>query len=631
MKLLKTGFFSLIAAFAFAQTPAERELITKDYDMEASNALFEELSLRDSLNKAEAYRLADLNGWPLVYQREDGSEFHLTRVLESGDPIYIGPNNFAALLTIEADELYQGGSLGLDLSGAGIEVGVWDGGTARGTHEALTGRVSYGDAQDLDYHATHVTGTIIADDTETNAQGMAQAATVVSYDFAGDDPEMVSEAQNGMLISNHSYGVGVNSGTPKFIYGRYDSGSRAWDQIAFQHEFYTMVKSAGNDRFPVGLNSRDNGYDLLTSRSLSKNVLIVGAVNAVVNYSGPNSVVMSNFSSFGPPDDGRVKPDLVAKGVAQRSTIDAADDAYDTTQGTSMSSPSVAGGLALLQEYYNDLNNTFMKSATLRGLAIHTTKEAGDADGPDYRFGWGLLDVAEGARVIRDNGNSALIEELTLQNGSSYTNSFSANTNGDPITVSISWTDFGGQPNNTQVEDDFDPVLVNDLDVKVTGPDGTEYFPWVLDVDNFTSDATTGDNDVDNVEKIDIPNPMPGSYTITVTHEGNLFLNMQKYTLIVSGGEDQTFSTGDIKITDLSITPNPAEDIITLSFLNDNGVGNEISVGVFNMLGQEVKSESYAASANFTKQINISELTSGIYLVRVNNGAATTTKKLIVR
>jgi hypothetical protein len=55
------------------------------------------------------------------------------------------------------------------------------------------------------------------------------------------------------------------------------------------------------------------GFDMLTGSSVSKNVLVVAAVNAVATYNGPSSVVMSSFSNYGPTDDGRIKPDISAK------------------------------------------------------------------------------------------------------------------------------------------------------------------------------------------------------------------------------------------------------------------------------------------------------------------------------
>ena len=49
-----------------------------------------------------------------------------------------------------------------------------------------------------------------------------------------------------------------------------------------------------------------------------------------------------------------------------------------------MSTPSVTGSLALLQQHWNTLTGSYMKSATLKALVIHTADEAGTYTGPDY-------------------------------------------------------------------------------------------------------------------------------------------------------------------------------------------------------------------------------------------------------
>jgi subtilisin family serine protease len=138
----------------------------------------------------------------------------------------------------------------------------------------------------------------------------------------------------------------------------------------------------------------------------SKNTLVVGAVNGIPGgYSSPSDVVIADFSSLGPTNDGRIKPDVVADGVNVTSTWNTSNTAYSTQSGTSMATPNTTGSLYLLQEYYNQLHpSTFMRAATLRGLAIHTADQTGTSPGPNYTFGWG-----SGGRIKRGQCDHILL------------------------------------------------------------------------------------------------------------------------------------------------------------------------------------------------------------------------------
>jgi hypothetical protein len=170
-----------------------------------------------------------------------------------------------------------------------------------------------------------------------------------------------------------------------------------------------------------------------------------------------------------------------------------------------------------------------MLAATLKGLVIHTADEAGNYPGPDYKFGWGLLNTAKAATLL-SNTTTAKIKELTLVNGTTYTLNFKANGT-DPLRATICWTDPPGTPPSPSLNPP-NIMMVNDLDLRI---DGQTYKPWILDPNNPTAGATTGDNIRDNVEQIYIPTITAGCHTLTVTHKGALTGGLQAFSLILSG------------------------------------------------------------------------------------------------
>jgi len=274
----------------------------------------------------------------------------------------------------------------------------------------------------------------------------------------------------------------------------------------------------------------------LPTKGNAKNILLVGAVNDVPNYTQPSDVVMTTFSSWGPTDDGRIKPDVVGNGASLYSTDDGADDDYTTLSGTSMSSPNVTGTLALLQQHYQSTHSSSsMYAATLKGLVIHSANEAGQTAGPDYMFGWGLVNAEEAGRLISlDSYGNDVIDEQVLSNGSTYTRTINSNGT-SPIKVTICWTDPAGTPVTSNYLNNRTPMLVNDLDLKIT-KGGTTYYPWKLDPDNPANAATNlTENNVDNVEQVYIASPSQESYTIEVSHDGTLSGGSQAFSIIVSG------------------------------------------------------------------------------------------------
>jgi hypothetical protein len=515
------------------------------------------MALSDSLAKdyreANAYarEMARRTGLEIRFTTKEGVRYELQR-FENDLPYYYRTMNIGAAVTSGANQLHPGGAKRMMMSGKGLTAGMWDAGSIF-NHVEYKGRfVNRNPATQIDDHATHVAGTLIAEGINENAKGMAFEARLHVYDWNSDISEMATEAAAGMLVSNHSYGtplgwewrdgswrwMGAASADEDYRFGFYSNISRAIDQVAFNAPYYLSVWAAGNDRNDAGDGSRppDGPYDTMGPEGVSKNVLTVGAVNGIPGgYTRTSDVVMTDFSSWGPTDDGRIKPDLVAKGRAVFSTN--LNDSYRSTSGTSMSAPVASGSLLLVQQLYNELTGgQYLRAASLKGLAIHTANPAGNGPAPDYSFGWGLLDVSKMADFLtRLDSERLYFTESTLENQQQYVLDFVYDAQG-PIVATLSWTDVPGTPVAPQLNP-RDLMLVNDLDMRIVHEGGEVYRPWVLNPENPVAIATTGDNFRDNVEKIRIANPPVGNYQLIVSHKRSLAGGQQSFSLFLQSGD----------------------------------------------------------------------------------------------
>src|SRR5699024_3808955 len=527
------------SSVSIAQTLQDREKITQGYDLVKSKKLAQEIKSYTKENYDRAMRLAQRHDWPLTIEYKDGGFGELIGVLEDDSPLYYRTYNKGGVSTIHADAVHTGGSAGLDLNGENMIAGVWDGGTVRSTHELFEGRVVKKNNSGHQSHGTHVAGTIIGSAIveDGEAIGVAPQATVYSYDWNNDYSEMIDEAEDGLLVSNHSYGVGVidRFGNPTVLpsyFGQCDQGARYVDNMLYELEYYLPVWAAGSDRSYHNLINPDkSGYDLLTREGNSKNNLVVGSIFQINYYTNPNFVRLSPFTNFGPTDDGRIKPDITSKGSDVYSATATTDISYGAMSGTSMAAPSAAGGLLLMQQHANETYGEYLRGATLRALVAHTALKAGPEGSPNYRFGWGVMNVEGAANIITNDGDSTLIKEMKLLDGQNYLRSITASEVEDLI-ATIAWTDLPGDLSSGT--DDRTPVLVNDIDIRLSEMDGDTYYPYVLDPANPQLPATTGDNFRDNIEKIEISNPL-GEYNLSISHKGILEEDEQKFSLILSG------------------------------------------------------------------------------------------------
>ena len=147
--------------------------------------------------------------------------------------------------------------------------------------------------------------------------------------------------------------------------------------------------------------SRNDADDAIPSEANAKNILTVGSAAIQLQGTTITDFKVADFSGWGPTDDGRIKPDLLGVGSNIISSIASSNNAYATLSGTSTASANVSGSLILLQELFYRRRNYFMRSATLKGLVLHTASTPKGKVGPSYEYGWGLLNAEKAAQVVR--------------------------------------------------------------------------------------------------------------------------------------------------------------------------------------------------------------------------------------
>ncbi len=579
MTLFWAGFAGAQRHQTFAERPARRQ------------AAAERARKRATREKRDARAWAKARGLPV--RRVDGRQVRELMAIRNGRPVYYATKNKNAAISTAADRVRNTAPYGVD--GSGVTVGVWDGGSVLTTHQEFGTRVENKDGVESEYHATHVGGTIGAVGVTDKAKGMAPNVGIDSYDWDGDVSEMTEQAASApgqtdkLYLSNHSYGYlcgwepdGIDSyvwhggswtaSAEEDAFGRYVSEAREWDEIVYNAPYFLPFKAAGNDRsdtpqegdsvrngeggavetydlakHPKGDGVYDhNGYDTLNPVSSAKNIMTVGAVEDAV-AGGVRSLeyaAMISFSSWGPADDGRIKPDIVANGDALYSCSDSSDSSYGTSSGSSMATPNACGSAALLVDYYDNLfPGQAMRASTLKGLIIHTADDLG-RPGPDYSFGWGLMNTQAAADLLADFVSNPMRLHEEKLSGGNQSDRYSFFCDGlEPVRVTLCWTDPPGA--STTLHDNRTPRLVNDLDLKVVDPRGTTLYPFKLDYANPAADATTsGKNNIDNVEQVYVEVPVAGVYTITVDYDGNLSGGEQGYSLLVSGTSADADSDG---------------------------------------------------------------------------------------
>ena len=423
-----------------------------------------------------------------------------------------------------------------NLSGSGVALGMWDGGSPAATHEDFAGRLTIADGASTSDHATTVAGIMAGDGSRSEAcggtpyqwRGISIAADIIAYDWPYTLADLRSETSEaigtyGIISSSNSWGWYV-CGSHCSYFGTYDDWSKVYDNIVrgSRGAPINVISGAGNDQDCVECQDSlpDFPYGTVAGPgATAKNTIAVGATNAL-------DKTMTTFSSWGPVKDGRLKPDIVAPGCKPTGGVKGPvpPNDYDAPDcGTSYSTPVISGSIGILRQQFDLLGYADIMPHTYKAILIQTAEDLGNP-GPDYAFGHGNLRLKDAVDlVIANHPANELVRVDSVMDTEVDTYHMIVGPGADRMRVTLVWDDYRGTPGAAK-------ALVNDLDLLLQSPLGTWYYAYKLDPSDPSAPATTGYNDLDNVEVIEVASPDSGRWTINV--QGTLVPEApQQYTL----------------------------------------------------------------------------------------------------
>jgi hypothetical protein len=478
---------------------------------------------------------------------------------------------------------------------------------------------------------------------------MATAAEIYSWGSGGYlGPYGSAIGTHGIELATNSWGWLVSSAAGNcYLYGNYSNGAREHDQIitGLHGDRIAIFFSAGNERSDCdcGMSCATPYINYTCIRppgATSKNTMTIGSKPS-------NRGDVSYFSSWGPMDDGRLKPEIVASGDELFPSPDGGikapvpGDTYDVKAGTSMSTPVGCGCAALFVEDFRALTAQDPAPATIKAHFVHTASDLDNATivyltpGPDFASGYGVLKMNTCIDQLR-TGNWV---EDSLDHGESDFYSLYVPGDATEVKITLAWDDEPGAQN-------ANPALVNDLDLVVTDPGVTRHYPWTLDPANPGDPAVrTQEDHLNPLEQVFADDALvEGQWTIEVRGTA-VPAGPQPYSLVFSHNGttgtaapefagDQTLRT----VTLYPSHPNPFRPWTAISYSLSGA--RDVELRVLDIQGRVVRTlvaGERQNTGNYTytwrgRNDAGRDVASGVYLVELRAGSERlTTKVSLVR
>jgi subtilisin family serine protease len=498
---------------------------------------------------------------------------------------------------------------------------------------------NFGDDPYNSYHGSHVNCTIAGDDTTQGSQpydGMAKKARIYFVDIANSSGGLVvSSNLTAMYDTVHlgrslPYTILQHSGSWGWMCssGAYLIQDATTDAYTYANPDFLNIIAAGNE---------SSSYRI-RNPGISKNTLTVGAL-----LNSTNSNQIASFSSRGPTQDGRMKPNVMAPGDGTTaysglwSANGATTSGYKGMYGTSMATPATNGSVGLIRHYLlagfyptgsaNTSDSiTYQSSALLRSMAMASCDPNVGYTIPNSNVGWGRIDV-DSVLFFSGDSRRLLIHDDTIgvSTGVSITDSFTVNS-AIALRVCLAWTD-------TAAATSANPTIVNNLHLELTSPTGTTYRGNIYSSGQSQANPSTWDN-INVEECARINSPTAGVWHITVIGQ-NVPYGPQAFAYTITGDVDPVNPginehTSDI-IPGTSISNYVSIIKDRLSFDINLPYTADVSIKIFDRSGRVITDIDAGKMAKGLNQFERPiDLASGVYFVKIEAGEYQGVEKLLV-